>query len=465
MTAVDRLSGIHSGLGVKAPVRVATTANITLSGTQTIDGVAVTADERVLVKDQSTASENGIYVVSTGLWTRATDFDGTNDVVEGTAIVVAAGTTNAQKIFHLTTDNPITLGTTSLSFSALSASVTPGANTVSTSTIQDDAVTLDKLVNASAQYKVLARKTAAAGNWEECSLSEVLDFVTSPAQGDLLYRGAATWERLGAGTAGQFLQTGGAAANPAWASQTSALPRSYLAGLTLSNNGSDATNDIDIAVGSARDSTNAVDITLAASLTKRLDANWAVGTNQGGLDTGAIANALYYIWLIKRSDTGVVDVLFSTSATAPTMPTSYDYKRRIGSIRRSGATILPFQQTGDIFLYKTTILDFNTNVGTSRSLATLTAPPSMVAKVRVVGNNAAGAVAFLVTPTYETDAAPAPTAVPGITFTNPAASVNAAIELDIYADTSIQIALRASAATSPMTVLTRGWIDRRGRDD
>lgn len=121
------------------------------------------------------------------------------------------------------------------------------------------------------------------------------------------------------------------------------MDRMEISGLTYSNNGSDATNDIDIAVGSARDSTNAKNLVLAAAITKRLDAGWAVGTNQGGLDTGSIANADYYIWLIMRSDTGVVDVLFSTSATAPTMPSNYDYKRLIGWFKRAGATIVAFK--------------------------------------------------------------------------------------------------------------------------
>ncbi|MGO8211826.1 hypothetical protein ACC782_33640 [Rhizobium ruizarguesonis] len=126
--------------------------------------------------------------------------------------------------------------------------------------------------------------------------------------------------------------------------------RGYINGLTLANNATDATNDIDIAAGSAgSDGASSYLITLASALTKRLDAAWAVGTNQGGLDTGSIANATYHVWLIQRSDTGVVDALFSTSATAPTMPTNYDRKRRIGSIIRESAAIVGFFQLGDFF--------------------------------------------------------------------------------------------------------------------
>lgn len=65
--------------------------------------------------------------------------------------------------------------------------------------------------------RVLGRKTAAGGAGEECTLSDVLDFVGSAAQGDILYRGATTWTRLGAGTSGQYLKTQGTGANPIWA--------------------------------------------------------------------------------------------------------------------------------------------------------------------------------------------------------------------------------------------------------
>jgi hypothetical protein len=111
-----------------------------------------------------------------------------------------------------------------------------------------------------------------------------------------------------------------------------------LYGLTLSNNSSDATNDIDIAVGSARSSDDSANMDLLSALTKRLDASWAVGSGNGGLDTGSVGNNTYYIWLIKRSDTGVVDALFSTSATAPTMPSNYDLKALIGYFVRASST-------------------------------------------------------------------------------------------------------------------------------
>jgi hypothetical protein len=103
-------------LDFKASVRVATTAVITLSGTQTIDGVAVIAGDRVLVKDQGTASANGIYVAAAGAWSRAADADTSGEVTSGMYCYVEEGTTNGNAGFVLSTANPITLGTTSLTF-------------------------------------------------------------------------------------------------------------------------------------------------------------------------------------------------------------------------------------------------------------------------------------------------------------------------------------------------------------
>lgn len=114
--AIERTDGLSSSAAIKGPCRAATTANITLSGTQTIDGVSIAADDRVLVKNQTTASENGIYVASTGPWRRAKDLSNNNDVVRGTRVFVTDGTTNAATMWWVSASNPITIGTTSITF-------------------------------------------------------------------------------------------------------------------------------------------------------------------------------------------------------------------------------------------------------------------------------------------------------------------------------------------------------------
>jgi hypothetical protein len=106
----------------KESVRAATTANITLSGTQTVDGVALIAGDRVLVKDQATGSQNGIYVVAAGAWARATDADAPGEVTAGMATFTSEGALNGNKAWVLITDDPITLDTTPLAFTQMAGS-------------------------------------------------------------------------------------------------------------------------------------------------------------------------------------------------------------------------------------------------------------------------------------------------------------------------------------------------------
>jgi hypothetical protein len=156
---------------------------------------------------------------------------------------------------------------------------------------------------------------------------------------------------------------------------------SLISGLTLSNNGSDATNDIDIAAGSASsDDAVPAPLVLASTLTKRLDAAWAVGTNQGGLDTGSIANTTYHIWLIRRPDTGVVDALFSASATSPTMPANYTQKRYLGPIVRASSAIRGFSQSGNIVFWNSKIADRSSTAAFSAALLALSVPTGINVK-------------------------------------------------------------------------------------
>lgn len=111
-----------NGLDWKASVRVATTANLAaLSGLLTIDGVTVVANDRVLVKNQTTASANGIYVAASGAWTRSTDADANAEVTAGLAVMVTEGTTQADTQWVLTTNDAIVVGTTALAFSQIGA--------------------------------------------------------------------------------------------------------------------------------------------------------------------------------------------------------------------------------------------------------------------------------------------------------------------------------------------------------
>lgn len=168
------------------------------------------------------------------------------------------------------------------------------------------------------------------------------------------------------------------------------LPPGFIYGCTLSNNSGDITNDIDISSGKVRSSDDTENLILSSALTKRLDAAWAVGSGNGGLDTGSIANTVYHIHLIKRTDTGVVDALFSTSATSPTLPTNYTVSRRIGSVIRVSGAIKEFIQHGNIFRWKTPVLDINQDPTTSYTNFTLTVPTGfrVIVEANVYANNA-----------------------------------------------------------------------------
>ena len=170
--------------------------------------------------------------------------------------------------------------------------------------------------------------------------------IGSDAIGDILYYNGTDYVILAAGTDGYHLRAKGAAA-PVWEAPAE---RNHIAGLELSG----ATDTLSIAAGEAMDTTNVATMPLAA-FTKNASAAWVVGTGNGSLDTGVYAaSTLYYVWLIQRVDTGVVDVLTSVSGTIGTitLPTNYTLGRLIGAfVTDATPDILAFQQVGDYFRF------------------------------------------------------------------------------------------------------------------
>lgn len=270
-------------------------------------------------------------------------------------------------------------------------------------------------------------------------------------------------------TLGTLTNRGGIAiTNTSGAIALGAIERGHLSGFTMSTAGSSAT--MTIAAGQATDSTNAAVITLGSSIAKTTGA-WTVGTGNGCLDTGGIATSTWYhFYAIYRSDTHVVDVLCSGSATAPSMPASYTHHRRIGAGRTDGSSNwIAFNQFGDEFLWSTAVLDVDTtNPGTSAVSSALTVPSGVkvFAKIRrIIVTGAGGAVSDLVSSIDQADAAPSLSAAPGATLYVPASS-NGAELLMIRTDTSRQVRSRLSFSdgSTISRMVTTGWIDRRERD-
>jgi hypothetical protein len=276
-----------------------------------------------------------------------------------------------------------------------------------------------------------------------------------------------------AGTTDQVLVATTSAA-PSWG--TTPVPRAYLAGLAVSNNGSDATNDIDIAVGVCRDKDNSATITLASALTKQLDAVWAVGTNAGMRATGAaITDTTYHIFAILRPDTGVVDIAADTSITganiAANTNAAYTKIRRIGSIVRTGGAIKAFSQNGDEVLWSAAALDLNAVPNsTTAANATLTVPVGIkveaLFRAQLTDATTSG-IAVLFSSPDESDQAASETAAPGASIVSVGAGPAISGHFRVRTNTSAQIRYRMETADvdADVQISTYGYIDRRGRDD
>ncbi|WP_339521547.1 phage tail-collar fiber domain-containing protein [Pseudomonas sp. EL_65y_Pfl2_R96] len=112
----------------KQSVRVAATGNVVLNGAKQVDGVAVIAGDRVLLPNQTLAKDNGLWIVANGDWVRANDANVSAKVAPGLTVMVEEGTQNGDSLWHLTTNGPINLGTTALTFEMLAGrtGIAPG---------------------------------------------------------------------------------------------------------------------------------------------------------------------------------------------------------------------------------------------------------------------------------------------------------------------------------------------------
>lgn len=175
------VDGVAQGLDAKASVTVATTADITLSGTQTIDGVAVVVDNRVLVKNQTTTEQNGIYIVAAGAWTRAVDADTWNDLISAFTFV-EQGTINGDTGWVSTVNAGGTLGVTSVAFVQFSSagSYTAGTGLTSSGNTFNVIGTADRIIaNADSidiastyigQTSITTLGTITTGTWSATAI-------------------------------------------------------------------------------------------------------------------------------------------------------------------------------------------------------------------------------------------------------------------------------------------------------
>lgn len=240
----------------------------------------------------------------------------------------------------------------------------------------------------------------------------------------------------------------------------------FIGGLTLSTAGSSST--MSISAGAANDSTNTTLMKLSSAISKTT-ASWAVGTGNGGLDTGSIAtNTWYHFYEIERVDTGVVDVVFSTSASSPTLPANYTLYRRIGSGRTNGSSQwTAFQQNGNKFEWLTQVVDVAgaTPASNNQNTVTLTVPTGVVVEAIMhagIVYSSGNAVQLWIWPKFLS-------AKPSIQVATGFSALNSqpymASGLRVTTDTSAQIyTMIAFSSTCSYSIETEGWIDWRGQN-
>lgn len=240
-------------------------------------------------------------------------------------------------------------------------------------------------------------------------------------------------------------------------------------GLALSNNSTDANNDIDIAAGKAVDSTGAYFLELTSGITKQLDAAWAAGTDAGGLFSGTKASdTWYHAFLIRKDSDGSIDAGFDTSIAAANIPSGYTAYRMIGSILTdSSGNILGFTQKEDEFYWDTVIMDVKSiNAGTSAVTRTLSTPLGIqtrpIAQIGYYDASVGQLVETMVTNPDETDTAPA--ADLWTNMLGGTAGVASSSQINVLTNTSSQIRTRqrTTSSTGTLWIMTKGFVHPRG---
>ena len=262
----------RSGLDVKQSVRVASVAPVAIASAleagDIIDGVTLVAGDRVLLKDQSTASENGIYVaVASGAASRATDADSSAEVTTGMFTFVSEGNTNADNGFVLTTNDTITLGTTGLTFVQFSGAgqITPGTGLTKTGNTINAIGTADRItanedsIDIASTYigqsTITTVGTIAYGTWDATTVAVTAGGtgVESFTDNGVVYgNGTSALDVTSAGTEHQVLRAGSGGV-PAFGavdlSQTAATTNSLLISRGGTNASTEATARTNLAAG------------------------------------------------------------------------------------------------------------------------------------------------------------------------------------------------------------------------
>ena len=232
------VDAVKTGLDVKDSVRVATTAAGTLATSfangSTVDGVTLATGDRILLKNQATASANGIYTVAaSGAPTRATDYDADAEVSGGSFCFVEEGTTNADSGWVVSTNGDITVGSTSIDYAQFSGAgqITAGLGMTKTGNTLDvvggngitanaNSIQIDTTWAGQAAITTLGTIASGAWNGDTVAAGYGGTGISSYSSGDMMYAtGATTISKLSKGTGGQFMKMNSGATAPEWSNE------------------------------------------------------------------------------------------------------------------------------------------------------------------------------------------------------------------------------------------------------
>lgn len=249
------------------------------------------------------------------------------------------------------------------------------------------------------------------------------------------------------------------------------VPRGHIAGLGFTY-ASGTPTQLSVAAGECADAAQTAVMQLPSSMVKTTAA-WAAGSGSGGLDTGSIAASTTYHWyVIQNPISGAADVVFSTSASAPTLPSGFTRYRRIGSLMTNGSSQwIGFVQDGDLFQLLNPVMDISaTNPGASAVTATLGSVPNglrMRALVTIGIQSTSASEMLYVSDLSSNDMAPDGGNAPSASVRAAVASVTNFAPLSVMTNPSRQVRYRCSAgaATTSVRICTLGWEDTRGRGE
>jgi len=352
---------VAQGLGPKAACQVATTGNITLSGIQTIDGYTISVGDRVLVKNQSTSANNGIYIASSGAWSRSTDMDVWSEV-PGAYTVILNGSANIDTGWVCTASTTGTIGTTPMPWVQFANVNTYTAGTgltlasnqfsitntgVSAGSYGSASQTLTANVNAQGQLTSLSASSIAISNSQVSGLGTLS---TQNANSVAITGGSINGTTIGASSpsTGVFTTLGGTTIT---ASTQFSGPGTGLTGTatTLNIGGNAATATFATSAGSATTATTATNLAGGASnylpyqsasntttflapsagvLQSNSGLAWTTtpaltGTNFSGIPNGALLNSSITIGSTSISLGSTASTLTSVTMATPTI-SSYE---------------------------------------------------------------------------------------------------------------------------------------------